>query len=107
VRSLLEVAIDASAYRAVAASGIAWEGGAAARVQEPRPLPARALDQGSGWLAALGTIAPLLARLDAGGFRAVEVSLARTARRLDGSIDGEEPRCVGVSHRPGQDAAAR
>jgi crotonobetainyl-CoA:carnitine CoA-transferase CaiB-like acyl-CoA transferase len=72
------------------ASGIAWEGAAAAGVDEPRPLPAQALDHATGWLAALGTIAALRRRAEEGGSWTVEVSLARTARWLDGlgRIDG-------------------
>jgi hypothetical protein len=72
------------------ASGIAWEGGVAAGAAGPCPLPAQALDHGTGWLAALGTLAALARRAEEGGSWAVEVSLARTARWLDGlgRVDG-------------------
>jgi hypothetical protein len=71
-------------------SGIAWEGGVASGAAGPRPLPAQALDHGTGWLAALGTLAALGRRTEEGGSWAVEVSLARTARWLDGlgRVDG-------------------
>lgn len=72
------------------ATGVAHEGGKAAGVDEPRPLPAQALDHATGWLAALGTIGALRHRQDDGGSWAVELSLARTAGWLDdlGRIDG-------------------
>jgi len=71
-------------------TGIAHEGSEAARVDEPRPLPAQALDHATGWLAALATVAALLRQQEEGGSWAVELSLARTAQWLDGlgRIDG-------------------
>jgi len=71
-------------------TGIAHEGGEAAGVDEPRPLPAQALDHATGWLAALGAVAALCRRQEDGGSAAVELSLARTAQWLDGlgRIDG-------------------
>ncbi|MEZ0076805.1 CoA transferase [Planotetraspora sp. GP83] len=63
------------------ACGIAHENGDGSR---PHPLPAQALDHASGFLAAFGAIAGLLRRTVEGGSWQVEVSLARTARWLDG-----------------------
>ncbi|OLR94975.1 CoA transferase [Actinokineospora bangkokensis] len=57
------------------ASGIAAESG----VDTPRPLPAQALDHGTGWLAALGVMRALAWRAAEGGTWHVKVSLARTA----------------------------
>ncbi len=37
-------------------SGIAHEGGVAAGVDRPRPLPAQTLDHGTGYLAAFGAM---------------------------------------------------
>jgi CoA-transferase family III len=77
-------------------TGIAHEGAAAAGVDEPRPLPAQALDHGTGWLAALGVIAALIRRREEGGSWAVELSLARTSQWLDGlgrinGLDARDP----------------
>ena len=58
------------------------EGEAAGTPGEPRPLPVQALDHASGYLLALGALAALLRRAEAGGSWHVEVSLARTARWL-------------------------
>lgn len=68
------------------ASGIAHENGDGLR---PSPLPAQALDHGTGYLAAFGAVAALLRREAEGGSWHVEVSLARTAAWLDdlGRID--------------------
>ncbi|GGO15601.1 CoA transferase [Microbispora rosea subsp. aerata] len=63
------------------ACGIAHENGDGLR---PNPLPAQALDHGTGYLAAFGAVAALLRRADEGGSWHVEVSLARTATWLDG-----------------------
>nr|WP_225312197.1 CoA transferase [Microbispora cellulosiformans] len=69
------------------ASGIAHENGDGLR---PAPLPAQALDHGTGYLAAFGVVAALIRRAAEGGSWHVEVSLARTAAWLDalGRIDG-------------------
>ncbi|MFI7626832.1 CoA transferase [Microbispora rosea] len=69
------------------ACGIAHENGDGLR---PSPLPAQALDHGTGYLAAFGAVAALLRRGAEGGSWHVEVSLARTAAWLDdlGRIDG-------------------
>jgi crotonobetainyl-CoA:carnitine CoA-transferase CaiB-like acyl-CoA transferase len=58
--------------------GIAAEQG----MDEPRPLPAQALDHGTGWLAALGVLAALRRRAVDGGSWHVRLSLARTAEWL-------------------------
>ncbi|WP_311922326.1 CoA transferase [Microbispora sp. H10836] len=70
------------------ACGIAHENGDGLR---PSPLPAQALDHGTGYLAAFGAVAALLRRAAEGGSWHVEVSLARTAAWLDelGRIDAE------------------
>ncbi|WP_440104534.1 CoA transferase [Streptosporangium sp. H16] len=62
-------------------SGIAHEGGDGSR---PHPLPAQVLDHATGHLAALGAMAALLRRSTEGGSWRVELSLAGTARWLDG-----------------------
>ncbi|GII61765.1 CoA transferase [Sphaerisporangium krabiense] len=71
------------------ACGIAWEGGDGER---PVPLPAQVLDHATGWLAALGALAGLLRQRAEGGSWHVELSLARTARWLDGlgRVDGRD-----------------
>ncbi len=51
-------------------------------MDEPRPLPAQALDHGTGWLAALGVITALRRRATEGGSWHVKLSLARTAEWL-------------------------
>jgi crotonobetainyl-CoA:carnitine CoA-transferase CaiB-like acyl-CoA transferase len=58
--------------------GIAAEQG----MDTPRPLPAQALDHGTGWLAALGVITALRRRATEGGSWHVKLSLARTAEWL-------------------------
>ncbi|GAA4213893.1 CoA transferase [Microbispora amethystogenes] len=82
------------------ASGIAHENGDG---QRPAPLPAQALDHGTGYLAAFGAVAALIRRAAEGGSWHVEVSLARTAAWLDdlGRIDGG-----GVSVPPAEDLLA-
>ncbi|WP_285610645.1 CoA transferase [Actinokineospora globicatena] len=69
------------------ATGIAHRGDGA-----PVPLPAQALDHGTGWLAASGVMTALRRRAVEGGTWHVRVSLARTARLLDslGWIDSVE-----------------
>ncbi|MFL6140103.1 MAG: CoA transferase [Frankiaceae bacterium] len=64
-------------------SGIAREGGRAAGLDGPKPLPAQALDHATGWLAALAAITGLRRRASEGGSWHAEVSLARTAAWLD------------------------
>jgi len=68
------------------ASGIVYEGMAAAGDPRgrPRPLPAQVLDHATGYLAALGAIVGLRRRHMLGGSWHVAVSLARTAQWLDG-----------------------
>ncbi len=72
------------------ASGIAWEGGQAVGLDEPRHLPAQALDHATGYLAAFGAVMALRRRATEGGSYLVRVSLAQTARWLDGlgRVDG-------------------
>lgn len=65
-------------------SGIAHEGGAAAGVDEPRHLPAQALDHATGYLAAFGAMVALARRARSGGSYLVRVSLAQTGRWIDG-----------------------
>lgn len=65
------------------ASGIADEGARSAGVDRPHPLPAQALDHGTGWLAALGVLTALRRRAAVGGTWRVRVALARTAAWLD------------------------
>jgi crotonobetainyl-CoA:carnitine CoA-transferase CaiB-like acyl-CoA transferase len=60
------------------ASGIAAHGG----LDRPRPLPAQALDHGTGWLAAHGAMTALRRRAVEGGSWHVTLSLARTAEWL-------------------------
>ncbi|MEV4457965.1 CoA transferase [Microbispora sp. NPDC049633] len=73
------------------ACGIAHENGDGLL---PSPLPAQALDHGTGYLAAFGAVAALLRRAAEGGSWHVEVSLARTAAWLDelGRVDAEQAR---------------
>ncbi len=60
------------------ACGIAAHAG----MDRPRPLPAQALDHGTGWLAAYGVLTALHRRATEGGSWHVKVSLARTAEWL-------------------------
>jgi crotonobetainyl-CoA:carnitine CoA-transferase CaiB-like acyl-CoA transferase len=73
-------------------SGIAYEGGRAAGVEGPRPLPAQALDHSSGYLSAFGAMVALARRAREGGSWLVRVSLAQTGRWIDGlgRIEGAE-----------------
>ncbi|WP_091449266.1 CoA transferase [Actinokineospora iranica] len=70
------------------ATGIAHRDG----VDQPVPLPAQALDHGTGWLAAYGVLTALRRRAAAGGTWHVRVSLARTAHWLDrlGRVESAE-----------------
>jgi hypothetical protein len=61
------------------ASGIAAE----TAVDEPRPLPAQALDHGTGWLTAAAVMTGLRRRAVDGGSWRARLSLARTGRWLD------------------------
>lgn len=83
--------------------GIAAEGG----TDEPRPLPAQALDHGTGWLAAFGA---LRRRAGEGDSWHVRLSLARTAEWLhDLGRDTEPPTPTDVtpcSTRPTATTAA-
>lgn len=84
------------------ATGIAHEGGRAAGLDGPRPLPCQALDHGSGFLAAAGAVIALRRRLDEGGSWAVRVSLVRTrdwlvGLGLGGSLAPAEPTQVDVA----------
>ncbi|HEX3790904.1 MAG TPA: CoA transferase [Pseudonocardiaceae bacterium] len=65
------------------ASGIADDGARVIGSDEPRPLPAQALDHGTGWLAAFGVLTALRRSLVEGGSWQVRVALARTAAWLD------------------------
>ncbi|GAA5164482.1 CoA transferase [Amycolatopsis dongchuanensis] len=67
------------------ASGIAAE----AAVDGPRPLPAQALDHGTGWLTAAAIMTALRRRALEGGSWRVRLSLARTGLWLD-SLGREE-----------------
>ena len=60
------------------ACGIAAHAG----TDRPRPLPAQALDHGTGWLAAYGVLTALHRRATEGGSWHVRLSLARTAEWL-------------------------
>lgn len=75
------------------ACGIAAHAG----MDRPRPLPAQALDHGSGWLAAYGAMTALHRRATEGGSWHVKLSLARTAEwlhdlgRQDGPVSEVDP----------------
>jgi crotonobetainyl-CoA:carnitine CoA-transferase CaiB-like acyl-CoA transferase len=56
----------------------------AAGIDEPKPLPAQALDHGSGYLMAFGALAALHRQATEGGSWLVRVSLARTGHWLRG-----------------------
>ncbi|MPZ10890.1 MAG: CoA transferase [Kiloniellaceae bacterium] len=79
------------------ASGINHAEAAAAGVEGPKELPCQALDHASGYLMALGAIAGLMRRAEAGGSWHVRVSLARTGRwlqslgRVAGGLDCPDP----------------
>ena len=76
------------------ASGIAHEGAVLAGSDAPQPLPAQALDHASGQLCAFGAMMALGRRAREGGSYLVRVSLAQTARWLDGlgRVRGREAR---------------
>ncbi|MEM9035459.1 MAG: CoA transferase [Actinomycetota bacterium] len=78
------------------ATGLAHEGGRAAGLAGPRPLPCQALDHATGFLAAAGAAIALRRRLDEGGSWAVRVALIRTRNwlvglGLDGTLEPPEP----------------
>jgi hypothetical protein len=60
------------------ATGIAWD------PERPASLPAQALDHGTGWLAAMAAMEGLRRRHTVGGSWHARLSLAATARWLDG-----------------------
>ncbi len=70
-------------------SGIAHAGAEALGVEEPRPLPAQALDHASGYLLAFGILSGLTRRAQQGGSWHVRLSLARTGRWIEdlGRVD--------------------
>jgi crotonobetainyl-CoA:carnitine CoA-transferase CaiB-like acyl-CoA transferase len=69
----------------------------AARVDQPKPLPAQALDHASGYLMAFGAMTALARRAREGGSWHVRVSLAQTGcwirelGRVDGGLDCPDP----------------
>lgn len=65
--------------------------GIAAGADRPRPLPAQALDHGTGWLAAYGVLTALRRRAAEGGSWHVRLSLARTAEWLHDLGFHDEP----------------
>lgn len=71
-------------------SGIAAEGGKAAGIDGPKPLPCQALDHATGYLIAFATIAALIRQAQEGGSWHVRLSLAQTGRWLQrmGRVDG-------------------
>ena len=62
----------------------------AAGGDQPRHLPAQVVDHGTGYLAAFGAMIALARRAREGGSYLVRVSLAQTARWVDGlgRVDG-------------------
>ncbi|MEM7222100.1 MAG: CoA transferase [Pseudomonadota bacterium] len=66
------------------ACGLNHQEAAASGVEGPKALPCQALDHASGYLLAFGTLAALRRRATEGGSWHVRVSLARTARWLEG-----------------------
>jgi len=84
-------------------TGIAADGNAFAK---PKPLPAQALDHGTGWLAAAAALAAVERTRRLGGAWHVTLSLARTARTLSsinlqnasqGVTNATEPRCASMA----------
>jgi crotonobetainyl-CoA:carnitine CoA-transferase CaiB-like acyl-CoA transferase len=65
-------------------AGIADDGARGSGSAEPVPLPCQALDHATGYLAAFGAMAALAHRAREGGSWRVRLSLAQTARWLDG-----------------------
>ena len=81
-------------------TGIACSGNAAST---PRPLPAQALDHGTGWLAAAAALAAVDRSAHVGGGWRVTLSLARTAIAL-ASIGPPAPLCDTAPHQGAQEA---
>lgn len=79
------------------ASGFNHAEAEAAGTTDPRPLPAQALDHGSGYLLAFGALTALWRRMTEGGSWHVQVSLARTGRwirdlgRVSGGLAAAKP----------------
>jgi crotonobetainyl-CoA:carnitine CoA-transferase CaiB-like acyl-CoA transferase len=71
-------------------SGMAHEQGMGAGGEKPAHLPAQVVDHGTGYLAAFGAQVALARRAREGGSYLVRVSLAQTARWVDGlgRVDG-------------------
>lgn len=71
-------------------SGLAHEEGLSAGADGPRHLPAQVVDHGTGYLAACGALIALARRAREGGSYLVRVSLAQTARWVEGlgRVDG-------------------
>lgn len=65
------------------ASGIAAEGGRTAGADHPVPLPAQALDHGTGWLAAAAVLTAVRRQLTEGGSWQLRLSLSRTGAWFD------------------------
>lgn len=72
------------------ASGIADEGGKAAGLDGPGPLPVQALDHATGWLTAAAIMTAVRQAVTEGGSRHVRTSLAGTGQWLD-SLGRKEP----------------
>ncbi len=85
------------------ASGFNAAEAEAAGADNPRPLPAQALDHASGYLLAFGAMAALHRRATEGGSWHVEVSLARTGQwlrglgRVPGGLTCPEPQADAVA----------
>jgi crotonobetainyl-CoA:carnitine CoA-transferase CaiB-like acyl-CoA transferase len=77
----------------------------AAGVNQPKPLPAQALDHASGYLMAFGAMTALARRAREGGSWHVRVSLAQTGRwirdlgRVEGGFDCSDPGLEDVRDR--------
>jgi len=72
-------------------AGIAARGMRAAIADKPVPLPAQALDHGSGYLLAAAIVRALCERAESGRPSEVRVSLARTAEFLKSLGTSEQP----------------
>lgn len=79
------------------ASGLNVAEAEAAGIEEPKPLPAQALDHASGYLMAYGAMAALARQRQEGGSWHVHVSLAQTGRwlrglgRIEGGFSAPDP----------------
>jgi crotonobetainyl-CoA:carnitine CoA-transferase CaiB-like acyl-CoA transferase len=67
-----------------AVTGMAHEQGFGGGLDRPQHLPAQVVDHGAGYLAAFGALIALARRAREGGSYLVRVSLAQTARWIDG-----------------------